>query len=139
MLDSFITYIRCELNLSAHTVSAYNRDLRQWAEYATGGDISSLAPMDVATNDLRLWVAKLAAEGDSPRTIRRKIQALRAFFRYLMRYHGLKNNPAADLTLAKTDKPLPLYVRQSETREILDSELDTDDFTQVRDLSLIHI
>ena len=108
MLDSFITYIRCELNFSVHTVSAYTGDLRQWADYATGGKPEELHPEDVTAGDLRLWVAKLAKDGDGVRTIRRKIQALRAFFRYLMRYHGLRANPAAELALAKPDKPLPV-------------------------------
>ncbi|HRF69389.1 MAG TPA: tyrosine-type recombinase/integrase [Muribaculum sp.] len=137
MLDSFITYIRCELNFSVHTVSAYTGDLRQWADYATGGKPEELHPEDVTAGDLRLWVAKLAKDGDGVRTIRRKIQALRAFFRYLMRYHGLRANPAAELALAKPDKPLPVYVRQRETEEILDQPIDTDDFTSVRDRLII--
>ena len=33
--------------------------------------------------------------------------------------HGLRANPAAELALAKPDKPLPVYVRQRETEEIL--------------------
>lgn len=132
MIESFITYIRCELNLSAHTVSAYSRELKQWADFETAGKPETLRPMETTASDLRLWVAQLAKEGDAPRTIRHKIQSLRAFFRYLMRYHGLKSNPAAELSLAKTDKPLPVYVRQSETNAILDSPIDETDFTEVR-------
>lgn len=137
MLNSFITYIRCELALSAHTVSAYTRDLTQWADFATGNKPEELHPADVTTSDLRLWINSLARSGDSPRTIRRKVQALRAFFRYMMRQHGMTYNPAADLTLAKTDKPLPVYARQSETAAILDAEIDTDDFNQVRDRLIV--
>jgi integrase/recombinase XerC len=120
------------LNLSAHTVSAYSRELKQWADFETAGKPETLRPMETTASDLRLWVAQLAKEGDAPRTIRHKIQSLRAFFRYLMRYHGLKSNPAAELSLAKTDKPLPVYVRQSETNAILDSPIDDTDFTEVR-------
>ncbi len=139
MLDSFITYIRCELNLSAHTVSAYRRDLTQWAGFATSGEPDKLHPQSVTSADLRLWVAALAKSGGSPRTIRRKVQALRAFFRYMMRYHGMTYNPAAELSLAKTDKPLPVYVRQAETRAIIDAEIDGSDFTCVRDKLIVTI
>lgn len=137
MINSFITYIRCELTLSAHTVSAYSRDLSQWADFATGNKPEELHPADVTTSDLRLWINSLARSGESPRTIRRKVQALRAFFRYMMKQHGMAYNPAADLTLAKTDKPLPVYARQSETEAILNSALDPDDFRQVRDRLII--
>lgn len=137
MLNSFITYIRCELALSAHTVSAYSRDLQQWAEFATGGKPDQLQPADVTASDLRLWVNSLARKGESPRTIRRKVQALRAFFRYMMRQHGMTYNPAADLSLAKTDRPLPVYTRQAETEAILDTEIDLGDFSQVRDRLIV--
>lgn len=132
MISSFLAYIRCELNHSALTVSAYKRDLEQWADFATGGHPEQLEPMSVTVSDLRLWVARLAREGKSPRTVRRKIQALRAFFSYLMRHHGLRSNPAADLDLARTDKPLPVFVRPDESRVLLDAELDTTDFIAVR-------
>lgn len=137
MLASFLTYIRCELNFSAHTVSAYTHDLQQWADFATGGAPNNLQPHDVTANDLRLWIASLAKSGDAPRTIRRKIQALRAFFRYMMRYHGMTYNPAAELTLAKTDKPLPVYVRPNETDAILNAPLDTGDFNETRNRLII--
>jgi len=51
MLDSFSTYIRCELNYSVHTVSAYMRDLRQWAEFATGGHVEQLDAQSVTTSE----------------------------------------------------------------------------------------
>lgn len=133
LVNSFLTYIRCELNLSAYTVSSYKKDIEQWRDYSTGGHPERFEPMDTAVSDLRLWVARLAATGHSTRTIRRKIQALRAFYRYLMRFHGLRSNPAADITLARPDKPLPVYIRPEETAAVLDEPVDTTDFTSVRD------
>ncbi len=133
MLASFLTYIRCELNLSAHTVSSYSTDLKQWVEFATNGKPVLLRPLDITTSDLRLWISHLSNNGDSPRTIKRKVQALRAFYRYLMLRHNATTNPAAELTLTKADKPLPVYVRSSETQAILDTTIPEDDFIAIRD------
>lgn len=133
LIDSFLTYIRCELNLSAHTVSSYTSDLEQWSDFATEGRPESFDAASVTTSDIRLWIAHLAESGDAPRTIRRKVQALRAFYRYLMRVHGFKSNPAADVILAKADKPLPVFIRQAETNAILDESIDESDFIAVRD------
>ena len=133
LVNAFLTYIRCELNLSVHTVSSYKRDIEQWREYATGGKIDTFEPRDVTTNDLRMWVAQLSADGISPRSIQRKIQALRAFYRYLNRYHDINNNPAAELQLSRTKKELPVYIRPSETSAIFDSVWDKDDFISTRD------
>ncbi len=133
LIDSFLTYIRCELNLSVHTVLSYKRDLEQWREFATNGKPQEFMPFDMSVNDLRQWIARLAAEGKSPRSIKRKVQSLRAFYRYLMRYHGAKNNPAAELKLARTDKPLPCYIRPGETAAVLEESWDPENFVQTRD------
>lgn len=132
-IDSFLTYIRCELTLSAHTVLAYSKDLKQWADYATGGKPDELRPDDVTLNDLRLWVASLSNSGDSPRTVRRKIQSLRAYYKYLMQRHGMTVNPAAEIQLSRAPKTLPVYIRPAETAAIMDEPVDTDDFIALRD------
>ena len=51
----------------------------------------------------------------------------------MMKRHGMKSNPAAELHSAKADKPLPVYVRQSEMASMLAEDFDTDEFTSVRD------
>lgn len=133
ILDSFSTYIRCELNYSVHTVSAYMRDLSQWADFATGGHPEQLDPLSVTPSDIRLWIGRLARQGESPRTLKRKLSSLRTFFGYMMKRHGMMSNPAAELHSAKADKPLPVYVRQSEMASMLADDFDTGDFTSVRD------
>lgn len=108
------------------------RDLRQWADYATGGQPSQLDPMSVTSSDLRLWLGTLAKEGDTPRTIARKLSSLRAFFNFLVKRHGLALNPTADIHPPKAPKPLPVYIRPAETASILADDLDVTDFTAVR-------
>lgn len=121
MIKSFIQYIRCELTLSAHTVVAYQHDLNQWAEFATGGNAEALDPFAVTRNDLRVWVAHLAKDGVSPRSIRRKVSAVRTFFDYLCKRHALPSNPAAELQTARLDKTLPAFVRTGDINRIIDT------------------
>lgn len=140
MFEDFLTYIRVERGLSPNTVEAYGRDLRQWADFATGGSPDDLRPDDVAASDLRVWVAALGRCGVSARSIRRKIQSLRAFYAYMMKIHGLASNPAADLELARLDRPLPVYVKPEETERLLSEDSapePDDDFTRARDTLLL--
>ncbi len=132
MIESFLEYIRCELTLSACTVSAYTVDLREWADWATGGHPENLDPRSVTQSDLRAWVAFLSRTGRSPRTIRRKVSALRSFFRYLCRRHGFQSNPAAELQTARPDKTLPAFVRTKEMNAVIDAPAPADDFEGVR-------
>lgn len=131
-IQSFLEYIRCELNLSACTVLAYGEDLRGWADFATGGKPESLEPGSVTVSDLRTWVAHLSAQGMSRRTIRRKVSALRSFYRYLCARCGAESNPAAELRTARPPKELPVYVRAEELNTIINEGLDASDFEDAR-------
>ena len=131
-IDRFLKYIDNELNLSSLTVDGYGNDLRQFNDFIVQlkGDADAAC---VPPADIRAWVVDLADKGDCARTIRRKIQAVRAFYRYLLTRGVLKDNPAADVELAKTAKRLPQYVRQGNMDKLLDEEVDMSDFTAVRD------
>lgn len=139
MIEAFLKYLRNELGLSALTVDAYGRDLHQWAAFATAGGKHELRPETTSVSDLRLWLGRLSLQGVSSRTVRRKIQALRAFFRYMMRIHGMEGNPAAELTVPRQRKQLPVYVRQDETMSMIDTmeSCGQDDVTAVRNALII--
>lgn len=128
--EAFLTYIRCELNLSAHTVLSYKGDLNQWLGYLGTDDAD---PATIGINDLRGWVAQLASDGLTQRSIRRKIQTLRAFFTFMMKRFGLKTNPAAELIPGRMAKTLPRVVAPAITARVIDLPVDPTDFTAVRD------
>ena len=139
MINAFLTYLRCELYLSDHTVLSYGNDIRQWHDFAASIGLAGCKSTSdtpdhelVTVNDLRLWISFMSSEGISARTIRRKIQSMRAFYKYLMRRHGLKSNPAADLTPARMPKRLPSFIRPEQTKKILDEDFDANDFIDTR-------
>ena len=135
-IDRFLQYLRLERNLSERTVETYRRDLRQWEDCVTGGK----RPLDVATvttGDIRMWLMERSTIGDKPATLRHKVQALRALFRYLLRHGEVKSNPAAQVELAKLPKPLPTMVREKTVNAILDADIDLGDFSQVRDRLIV--
>ncbi len=129
--------MRCELNYSAHTVLSYRTDLDQWSRFATDDRPDELQPLDMTTGDLRQWIMHLASQGDSARTLRRKATALRSFYKYLMRCGLIDHNPAADITLAKPDKPLPNFIRPHETRDLFDEPFDSENFIETRDRLIV--
>lgn len=137
-IEQFLAYISLELGYSALTVEAYRRDLDQWVRFTTGGDPAALDPIDVARSDLRQWVAHISAKA-SARTVKRKISALRAFYRFLLKRGDIAVNPATGLSLPKPSKSLPVYVRPEETSAILDADIPHDDFAAVRDRLILDI
>ncbi|MDE6484765.1 MAG: tyrosine-type recombinase/integrase [Duncaniella sp.] len=137
MIDRFIDYLSLELNYSPNTAAAYRRDLEQWAEWATDGDMSRLDVTDVTVSDLRLYMSHLSRQGVSVATLKRKVQALKSFYKFMMRNHGMKTNPAAALNTPRLPKRLPLNVRPDETAAMLDAGSEVYDsaneFKNVRD------
>ena len=132
MIEGLLKYLRYELNYSVHTVLSYGNDLRQFADFLARGDSEQLRLDDVSTNDIREWMMSLSNAGDCQRTIRRKVQSVRALYKYMQRRGLIDSNPAAMVELAKLPKRLPSYVRSENINALLDQDIDLADFTAVR-------
>lgn len=133
MIDKFLKYLECEAGASAHTVRAYGSDLRAWCGFAGGEpDLDS-----VSLDSLRAWLVHMAASGASPRSMRRRVQSLRALYAWAMRHHGLRHNPAAELMSARLPRSLPDFIRPDETAAVLDAAVDPDDFDAMREHAVL--
>ena len=132
-IEDFLKYLRYELNLSAYTVLCYKNDLGQLVEFLSRGEESEFEPESVTAADVRAWIAWLSKRGIASRSIRRKVQAVRAYYKYLMRRGIAEENPAAEAELAKVRRRLPQVVREKNINELLDEEIDESDFESVRD------
>ncbi len=140
MLNRFADYMRYELNRSALTVEAYLRDISRFAAFneQLNDTVGDYAILSASTADIRAWIGSLAEAGEKPRSLRRKVQSLRALFRFLQRVKKIDVNPAADIVLAMPDKPLPRFVRESEMEEVLSRDID-DGFYPFRDRLILEL
>lgn len=120
MLSDFLEYLELELNRSHLTVDAYGRDLREMADFL-GKDSELSDAARISTADVRAWIASMSRNGLSPRSLRRKTQSARAFFRWIQKQGEISINPAAEVQLAKIGRKLPEFVREQEMEEILDN------------------
>lgn len=139
MIRDFLTYLELELNRSRLTAEAYGRDLRELAKFLGKDDDLSDAET-VTTTDVRAWLADMARNGISPRSLRRKTQAARAFFRWIQKQGIISNNPAAEVQLAKIGRKLPEFVREQEMEELLDTPtLGGDPALNIRNKLILNI
>lgn len=139
MISEFLEYLELELNRSHLTAEAYGRDLRDFASFL-GKDEEMNDAAEVTSADVRSWLADMARNGLSPRSLRRKTQAARAFFRWIRKQGEISNNPAAEVQLAKIGRKLPEFVREQEMEEILDNPiLGGDPSLNIRNKLIINI
>lgn len=142
-IADFEPHLRGELRRSPHTVRAYIHDIREFASFVTGNEseeaLARLHIESLTVNDIRAWLSDLASKGESPRTLRRKTQSLRAFLRFMKKRHIVAANVASDVVLAKTDKPLPEFVRAAELESILQDRPDPENFEELRDALIVEL
>jgi integrase/recombinase XerC len=78
-LAAFLTGLRIERRLSRHTVEAYERDLKAFFDYCERESVLSLAALD--SFHVRRFAAESHRRGLSPRSIARRLSAVRSFLR----------------------------------------------------------
>ncbi|MGM9832679.1 MAG: tyrosine-type recombinase/integrase [Candidatus Limisoma sp.] len=134
--EKYIRYLRYELNYSVHTVLSYSKDLSQFAQFL---GVEVLEPKRVTVGDVRAWVYSLSKDGMAVRTVRRKVQSLRAYFRYLQKEGVVDANPVDDIPMAKVPHPLPVFVREKSMDDVLDADYDRADFADVRNRLIVEM
>jgi len=92
---------------STHTLTAYSADLRQFLEFLSPAGTAPPAPSAIDVLTLREWMAALYGQGLDVMTIRRKVAAVRSFFRFLVQEGTVAVNVARLVRTPKAPKRLP--------------------------------
>lgn len=134
--ESFVNYLKFEKRCSSHTVVAYKKDLDQFVDYSTIM-IGEFNVKRVDTKLVRDWIVWMMEQSMSPRTVSRKVSALKSFYKYLMKQEVVDHNPAVNLPMPKIRKKLPFFVEETSLNRLLDDGLFDSDFCGVRDKLII--
>ena len=120
-LQSFLRYLKTERDASPHTISNYGRDLRQFIEvtWCEEARPSPLPWSQVTLAQCRHFMAELQSRGCSRVSIRRKLSALRSFYRHLMREGLAKTSPVAALAGGRVRRRLPKVLSVDEVARLL--------------------
>ena len=103
--------------VAERTRAIYGADVEQLARWAVG---YTLEPTDVDYPWLRRYAAHMAERGLAPRTLARKLAALRAGFRVLVEHGELTANPADLLASPKLPQRLPRALKPADVAALLD-------------------
>lgn len=119
MIQHFLDYIAIERKYSPRTVEAYRDDLREFCGFL-GWEPEDFDPEQVAEDDVKTWMLDLLEEHkQSPRSVKRKLSALRSFYKFLLRQGKVSKDITARVIPPKADKPLPVFFREEEMRAAL--------------------
>ncbi len=108
LVARFLTHIEAEKGFSAHTLSAYRRDLMQFHDFLVAGDRGSLdEPASVTKAHVRSYLAELHRLRTAKSTMARKLSALRSLFKFLVTKKLAPANPAAQVANPKQESRHP--------------------------------
>jgi integrase/recombinase XerC len=131
----FLDGLRTERRLSPHTSSSYGRDLDALLEYCAAHGIESWGALD--TQHLRSFAAQCHRRGLAPRSIQRRLSAVRSLCRFLIREGELQSDPTADVQAPKARKRLPTTLDADTMARLL--EFRSDDRLGVRDKAIMEL
>jgi len=138
MIDRFVTYLTKEKRYSAHTATSYRNDLNSFKgyldEHYPGIAIEKCTPPLV-----RAWLADMATNEYSPRSLRRKRTAVSSFYRYLIYIGIAQSNPTKGIPLPKLPGRLPVFADEKSINKIINTPADEDDYSSMRDHLMLEL
>ena len=117
VIQKFLDYIAIEKRYSTRTVGEYGDDLKAWCTFL-GWEVKDFDPSKVAAEDVKLWMIEMLDNGQSPRSVKRRLSAVKSFYKFLLRVGLVKVDITRAIIAPKTDKPLPIYFRESEMQGV---------------------
>jgi integrase/recombinase XerD len=132
-IDAFLEMLSAERGARPNTLEAYRRDL----DDAAAEIGARLAQADA--DAIESYVSGLARRGMGAATVRRRISALKQFFRFLLEEGDRTDNPAARLRPPRRARLLPRILASEEIARLIEGAANTRDATSLRDRALIEV
>lgn len=112
-IEAFLEMLSAERGARANTLDAYARDLEDARAHVRGG-------LGAASADaIEAYVAGLARRGLSAATAKRRISALRRFFRFLLQENVRGDDPTTRLDAPKRARALPKTLSSEEIERLI--------------------
>ncbi len=143
-LARFRRYMSSERRMSSHTEASYGRDLAALVKYCDRAGLPEWSALD--TQHVRTFAAHSHAAGLSPRSIQRRLSAVRSFYAFLEREGShevargrrrLRGNPAQGVRAPKSPKRLPQTLDADQMAHLLAIRADTP--LALRDRALMEL
>ncbi len=134
-LARFRQYLTRERRLSGHTDSSYARDLAALVRFCDQQGVSAWAALE--HDQVRLFAARSHAAGLAPRSVQRRLSAVRSFLNFLIRDGLLSHNCAVEVRAPKGARRLPGTLDADSMARLL--QIPGQDALAVRDRALMEL
>ena len=120
IINKFIDYLNLEKSYSPNTIKAYFTDLKDFEKFSK----SNFDNMNIEESNysiIRSWIVELVNNGNSNRTVNRKISSLKSFYKFLIKIDSIKISPLQEHMPLKQKKKIQVPFSKEEITSLLDS------------------
>ena len=107
-----------ERGAAPFTLAAYHNDLFGLTEFLAA---SGVAPEAADPTSLHAYLTSPATARLSPRTLARRISAMRQFYKFLLLEGVRHDDPTAELDTPRLGRPLPKILSETEIKALIDA------------------
>lgn len=131
-VNAFLDYLQYERNCSIETVQDYRDDLEMFRQFMErqGEDLQW---QTIDGDIVRQWMVEMMERGNKPRSVCRRLSALRSFYKFLLRRGMVIVDPVHGISGPKKEKSLPTFIRESEMDQLLDHTHFPENYEGERD------
>jgi len=131
LIAGFLDHLQVEKRYSAHTVSAYTRELKRFRAYYQS-DLTALQSYEVTH-----FTGWLRHQGLQTKSIQRALSALRSFYNYLLLRKLVGTNPAVIARAPKARRKLPRVLDTDQAARLFDTKPSTP--SELRDRAMLEL
>jgi integrase/recombinase XerC len=143
-IGHWLAYLGAERQMSGETVEAYGRDVRQFLEFLAdhfGRRVTLAMLHDLATSDVRAFMARRRGHGIGGRSLMRGLAGGRSFARFLERQGKGRVGALAAIRAPKIEKSLPKPIAVTPAKRLADTGLrageDREPWVLARDAAVL--
>ena len=127
IINKFIDYLNLEKSYSPNTTKAYYTDLKDFENFSKS-NFDNINIEDCNYSIIRSWIVELVDNGNSNRTVNRKISSLKSFFKFLIKTDSIKSSPLEEHMPLKQEKKIQVPFSKEEITSLLDSDYFPDTY-----------
>ncbi|MEO1363098.1 MAG: tyrosine recombinase XerC [Pseudomonadota bacterium] len=141
-LEAFLAHQRSLKAAAENTITAYGRDVTEFLSFMTvhSGQSQGLGALArISTQDMRAWMAQTRSGGVGPRSLARKLSAVKSFYKWLAAREGFEPTAVLSTRAPKFTRKLPRPLAEEAARDMIDLvPLQTDTpWIGVRDVAVL--
>lgn len=132
----FLDYLKFEKNCSEATILSYQHDIEKFFAFLFKEDVN----MDeVDQIVIRNFFTEEISNGVSKRSCKRRLTALRQFYKYLYKQGYVKDDPFLFIDSPKIEKKYPRVLYKEQIEEILNENRKREDELALRDQAILSL